>query len=143
MTGGRNGQTLGPLLQGWRKRRRLTQLELASAAGVSTRHLSFLETGRSRASRELVLHLAEHLDVPLRERNRLLLAAGFAPTYPETPIDAPEMDAVREAIDLLMELHDPFPALVMNQHFQLVAANRAFGLLTEGIAPHLLEPPVT
>jgi transcriptional regulator with XRE-family HTH domain len=139
---GGNIQTLGPLLQGWRKRRRLSQLELASVAGVSTRHLSFLETGRSRPSRELVLHLAEHLDVPLRERNRLLLAAGFAPTYPETPINAPEMDSVREAIDLLMRLHDPFPALVMNQRFHLVAANRAFAVLTEGVAPHLLEPPI-
>jgi transcriptional regulator with XRE-family HTH domain len=142
VTGGRNGQALGPLLAGWRKRRGLTQLELASTAGVSTRHLSFLETGRARASRELVLHLAEHLDVPLRERNRLLLAAGFAPTYPETPIDAPEMDTVRDAIDLLMRLHDPFPALVMNQRFELVAANRAFGFLTEGVASHLLGPPV-
>ena len=142
MTGERNGQGLGPQLQGWRRRRRLTQLELATAAGVSTRHLSFLETGRARPSRELVLHLAEHLDVPLRERNRLLLAAGFAPTYPETPIEAPEMDSVREAIDLLMRLHDPFPALVMNSRFELVAANRAFGFLTQGIAPHLREPPV-
>jgi transcriptional regulator with XRE-family HTH domain len=140
---GRNGQaSLGALLQGWRRRRRLTQLGLATAAGVSTRHLSFLETGRARASRELVLHLAEHLDVPLRERNRLLLAAGFAPTYPETPIDAPEMDSVRDAIDLLMRLHDPFPALVMNQRFELVAANRAFGFLMQGVAPDLLRPPV-
>ncbi len=142
MTGGRNGQALGTLLQGWRKRRRLTQLELATAAGVSTRHLSFLETGRARPSRELVLHLAEHLDVPLRERNRLLLAAGFAPTYPETPINAPEMDTVRDAIGLLMRLHDPFPALVTNQGFELVAANRAFAFLTHGVAPSLLVPPV-
>jgi transcriptional regulator with XRE-family HTH domain len=142
VTGGRNGQALGPLLQEWRKRRRLSQLELATEAGVSTRHLSFLETGRSRPSRELLSHLAQSLDLPLRERNRLLLAAGFAPTYPETPIGAPEMDTVREAIELLMRLHDPFPALVWNHRFQLVAANRAFAVLTEGVAPHLLESPV-
>ena len=142
MTSGRNGHGLGPLLQGWRKRRGLTQFDLAAAAGVSTRHLSFLETGRARPSRELVLHLAGHLDVPLRERNRLLLAAGFAPTFPETPIDAPEMDGVREAIDLLMELHDPFPALVTNPGFDVVAANHAYRMITEDVAPHLLEAPV-
>jgi transcriptional regulator with XRE-family HTH domain len=142
MHGRRNGEAFGGLLQSWRKRRRLSQLELASLAGVSTRHLSFLETGRSRPSRELVLHLAGNLDVPLRERNRLLLAAGFAPTYPETSIDAPEMDQVREAVDLLMGLHDPYPALVMNRRFDLVAANRSFAVITEGIEPHLLEPPV-
>lgn len=142
MTSSRNGHGLGPLLRGWRRRRGLTQLDLATAAGVSTRHLSFLETGRARPSRELVLHLADHLDVPLRERNRLLLAAGFAPTFPETPIDAPEMDGVRDAIGLLMELHDPFPALVTNQRFDVVAANRAYRVITEDVAAHLLEPPV-
>jgi transcriptional regulator with XRE-family HTH domain len=142
VTGEPDGRALGSLLQSWRKRRRLTQLELATTAGVSTRHLSFLETGRARASRELILHLAEHLDVPLRDRNRLLLAAGFAPNYPETPIDAPEMDTVRDAIALLMRLHDPFPALVTNQGFEVVAVNRAFAFLTHEVGPALLTKPV-
>jgi transcriptional regulator with XRE-family HTH domain len=137
-----HGESLGSLLQTWRKRRRLSQLELASVAGVSTRHLSFLETGRSRASRELVQHLAEHLDIPLRERNRLLLAGGFAPTYTETPIDAPEMTVVREALDLLMASHEPYPAVVLNSRFEMVTANQAIGILIEGVAPHLLAPPV-
>jgi transcriptional regulator with XRE-family HTH domain len=137
-----HGESLGSLLQTWRKRRRLSQLELASVAGVSTRHLSFLETGRSRASRELVHHLAEHLDIPLRERNRLLLAGGFAPTYTETPIDAPEMTVVREALDLLMASHEPYPAIVLNRRFELVTGNQAIGILIEGVAAHLLQPPI-
>src|ERR1700761_6027450 len=92
----------GPLLQEWRRRRRLSQLQLASDSGVSTRHLSFVETGRARPSRELILHLAEHLDVPLRERNRMLLAAGFAPAYSEEPLDAPEMAAVLASLELVL-----------------------------------------
>jgi transcriptional regulator with XRE-family HTH domain len=132
----------GPLLQDWRRRRRLSQLALASGAGVSTRHLSFVETGRARASREMVLHLAEHLDVPLRERNRLLLAAGFAPTFQETRLDAPAMATVQHALHQLLRAHEPFPALVMNRHFEVVAANRSIGILTEGIAEHLLTPPM-
>jgi transcriptional regulator with XRE-family HTH domain len=129
------------LLQQWRRRRRLSQLQLASDSGVSTRHLSFVETGRARPSRELLLHLAEHLDVPLRERNRMLLAAGFAPAYSEEPLDAPEMAAVLASVQLVLRGHEPFPALVMNRHFELVAANRALDVLTEGIAPELLVPP--
>jgi transcriptional regulator with XRE-family HTH domain len=130
------------LLQDWRRRRRLSQLALASSAGVSTRHLSFVETGRAQASREMVLHLAEHLDVPLRERNRLLLAAGFAPTFRETRLDAPAMQTVQHALHQLLRAHEPYPALVMNRHFELVAANRSVGILTEGIAEHLLAPPM-
>jgi hypothetical protein len=117
-------------------------LALASSAGVSTRHLSFVETGRAKASREMVLHLAEHLDVPLRERNRLLLAAGFAPSFQETRLDAPAMQTVQHALHQLLRAHEPFPALVMNRHFELVAANRSMGILTEGIAEHLLAAPM-
>jgi transcriptional regulator with XRE-family HTH domain len=132
----------GPLLQQWRRRRRLSQLQLASDSGVSTRHLSFVETGRARPSRELILHLAEHLDVPLRERNRMLLAAGFAPAYSEERLDAPQMTAVLSSLELVLRGHEPFPALVMNRRFELLAANRAVDVLTDGMAPELLVPPV-
>jgi len=133
---------VGPLLAHWRRRKRLSQLELASGSGVSTRHLSFVETGRSRPSRELVLHLAEHLEVPLRERNRLLLAAGFAPTYPETPLNAPAMGTIADALEMLLRSHEPYPALVMNRRFEMVSGNTAIAVLTEGIAPELLAPPI-
>jgi transcriptional regulator with XRE-family HTH domain len=136
-------RTVGDLLREWRQRRRVSQLDLASEAEVSTRHLSFVETGRSRPSRELVLHLAEHLDVPLRERNALLLAAGYAPIYHETPLDAAEMAPVRAALDTILAGHEPFPAVVVDRHWDLVTANRpALGLLTEDVAPELVEPPV-
>src|SRR5918998_2281189 len=103
----------GPLLRGWRRRRRLSQLELALEAGVSARHLSFVETGRARPSAEMVLHLAERLEVPLRERNRLLLAAGHAPVYPERPLDEPALTAARQAVDLILRAHAPHPALAV------------------------------
>src|SRR5438445_10237521 len=103
---------VGGLLRDWRRRRRLSQLDLAVEAEVSPRHLSFVETGRSRPSRELLLHLAEHLDVPLRERNALLLAAGYAPVYQQTSLDAPEMTPVRDALDKILTGHEPFPAVV-------------------------------
>jgi transcriptional regulator with XRE-family HTH domain len=133
---------VGTLLREWRTRRRLSQLDLASDAGVSPRHLSFVETGRSRPSREMVLHLAAHLDVPLRERNALLIAGGFAPTYHATDIDAPEMQTVRAAIERVLTGHEPYPAILVDRRWELVAANRAATLLVEGIAPELLEPPV-
>ncbi len=132
---------LGTLLRDWRQRRRLSQLDLALEAGVSARHLSFLETGRSKPSRQMVLHLAEELDVPLRERNRLLLAAGYAPAFAERTIDAPEMEPVRRALDLVLGGHEPFPALVVDRWWNLVSANRAVAPLTSGVAPALLEPP--
>ena len=133
---------VGTLLRDWRQRRRLSQLDLASRAEVSPRHVSFVETGRSRPSRELVLHLAEHLDVPLRERNTLLLAAGYAPTYHETSLDAPEMQPVRDALDKILAGHEPFPAVVVDRRWNLVSANQpALMLLTQGVAPELLEPP--
>lgn len=132
----------GQLLRAWRQRRRLTQLELSLRAEVSTRHLSFLETGRSSASRDMLLHLAEHLDVPLRERNALLVAGGYAPTYPEREMDAPAMDAVRRAIDRLLAGHDPYPAVVVDRWWNLAAANAGVALLTDGVAPELLTPPI-
>jgi transcriptional regulator with XRE-family HTH domain len=132
----------GPLLREWRRRRGLSQMALALDAGVSTRHLSFVETGRSRPSADMVLLLAEQLDVPLRERNQLLLAAGHAPVYGQHELEAPEMGPVREALDRVLAGHEPYPALVVDRHWGLVAGNRPLGLLTEGCAEHLLEPPV-
>jgi transcriptional regulator with XRE-family HTH domain len=134
--------TVGALLREWRQRRHLSQLELAGLAGVSTRHLSFIETGRSRPSREMVLHLAEQLDVPLRERNPLLLAAGHAPAYASTAFDADSMRPVREALDRVLRSHQPFPALVVNRMWELVAANDGVPPLLAGVADHLLVPPV-
>jgi transcriptional regulator with XRE-family HTH domain len=133
---------VGSLLRDWRRRRRLSQLELALEAGVSARHLSFVETGRSRPSPEMVLHLAEQLDVPLRERNQLLLAAGYAPVYGQRGLDEPEMGPVREALEQVLRGHDPYPAVVVDHHWGMVAGNAAVALLTDGVAPELLEPPV-
>jgi transcriptional regulator with XRE-family HTH domain len=133
---------LGTLLKEWRQRRRMSQLDLALEAGVSARHLSFLETGRSRPSREMVLHLSEQLEVPLRDRNHLLLAAGYSPAYVERPLDAPEMAPVREALDRILEGHEPYPAVVIDRWWNLAAANTGIALLTAEVAPHLMEPPV-
>jgi transcriptional regulator with XRE-family HTH domain len=133
---------VGGMLREWRQRRRLSQFELALESGVSSRHLSFVETGRSRPSAEMVIRLAEQLDVPLRDRNQLLLAAGYAPAYAEHDLDAPELGPVRDAIDQVLRAHEPYPALVIDRHWGLVAANRPVGALIEGAAPELLEPPV-
>ena len=113
---------VGPLLRDWRRRRRLSQLDLALDAGVSARHVSFLETGRAKPSREMLLHLAEELEVPLRDRNRLLLAAGFAPVYEERPLDDPDMRHVHEAVQLVLDGHDPYPAVAVDSGWALVAA---------------------
>lgn len=134
--------SVGELLRGWRLRRRLSQLDLSNEAGVSARHLSFVETGRSRPSREMVLHLAERLDVPLRERNELLLAAGFAPAYARRGLQDAEMSAVRRALDLVLAAYEPFPAVVVDRGWDLVAGNAGVALLTEGVDPALQEPPV-
>jgi transcriptional regulator with XRE-family HTH domain len=131
----------GDLLKQWRERRRLSQLELSVQAEVSTRHLSFVETGRSAPSRDMVLMLAEHLEVPLRERNRLLLAAGYAPVFGETPLDAPELAAVRDAVRQLLAAHEPYPAVVVDRGWNLVDANASLSLLTDLVAPELLAPP--
>jgi len=133
---------VGPLLRDWRQRRRLSQLDLAVGAGVSARHVSFVETGRARPSAEMVMQLAEHLDVPLRDRNALLLAAGYAPAFAQRDLDDPEMGPVRDVLDRLLRGHEPYPAIVVDRHWGLVAANRAVAVLTDGAAPYLLEPPV-
>jgi len=132
---------VGTLLRDWRLRRRLSQLDLAGEADISTRHLSFVETGRAAPSREMVLRLANRLDVPLRERNRLLVAAGYAPMYGERGLDEPSMAAARQAIDLVLRGHEPYPALAVD-HRTLVSYNRAVPLLMAGAAPALLQPPV-
>ncbi|MFI9363515.1 helix-turn-helix domain-containing protein [Kitasatospora sp. NPDC053057] len=139
--GSPTGTGVGPLLRGWRERRQLSQQHLALRADCSARHLSFVENGRSHPSRELVLRLAEQLDIPVRERNTLLLAAGYAPHFPETPLDDPSMDALRGGIERLLAAHDPYPALVVDGDFRVLAANRALALLLDGVAPHLLRPP--
>lgn len=133
---------IGELLRAWRERRRLSQLTLALEADVSARHVSFLETGKSRPSREMLLRLMEQLDVPLRERNVMLLAAGFAPLYPERPLDDPALTAARGAVDRVLAGHEPFPALAVDRAWNLVAANRAVGLLTAGVPLEMLRPPV-
>src|ERR1700761_4792950 len=117
------GAAIGELLRSWRRRRSLSQLELALEADVSSRHVSFLETGRSRPSRDMVLHLAEHLEVPLRDRNGLLLAAGYAPVYAERELQTPEMQPVRQALERFLRAHEPFPAVVVDRHYNLVSAN--------------------
>ncbi len=133
---------LGTLLRDWRRRRRLSQLDLALEAGVSARHLSFLETGRSKPSREMVLHLSEQLEVPLRDRNHLLLAAGFAPAFEERAIDAPEMAPVREALERVLAGHEPYPAVVVDRWWNLAAANRSIAMFTDTVPEHLMTPPV-
>jgi transcriptional regulator with XRE-family HTH domain len=133
---------VGKLLRGWRERRRLSQLDLALRTGVSARHLSFIETGRSRPTSEMIIRLAQQLDVPLRERNVLLLSGGYAPAYPDNGLAGPPMSAVHDAIEHVLRAHEPFPALVIDAHWDLVAANDAVPMLTHGAAPALLEPPV-
>jgi transcriptional regulator with XRE-family HTH domain len=132
---------VGPLLRAWRERRRISQLELALRADSSARHISFIETGRSRPSEEMVLRLAEHLDVPVRERNALLLAAGYAPRYPETPLDDPALDALRDGMERLIQGYEPYPALVVDAGYTVVAANRGIMMLLDGVPRTLLSPP--
>ena len=139
---GKMTRPIGDLLREWRERRRLSQLALALDAEVSTRHLSFLETGRARPSREMVLRLAERLEVPLRERNAMLLAAGFAPAYPEHDLDDPALGVARAAVDRVLAGHEPFPALAVDRYWTLVAANRVVPALLTGVASELLQPPI-
>ncbi|MEV8526321.1 helix-turn-helix transcriptional regulator [Streptomyces sp. NPDC052000] len=133
---------VGPMLRGWREQRRISQLELALRADSSARHISFIETGRSRPSEDMVLRLAEHLDVPVRERNALLLAAGYAPHYAQTPLDDPSMSSLREGMDRLLQAYEPYPALMVDATYTVLAANRGIEMLLEGVAGHLLTPPV-
>ncbi|MEU3861138.1 helix-turn-helix transcriptional regulator [Streptomyces sp. NPDC028722] len=134
------GKGVGPLLRAWRERRRISQLELALRADSSARHISFIETGRSRPSDEMVLRLAEQLDVPVRERNSLLLAAGYAPRYPETPLDDPALDALRDGMERLIRGYEPYPALVVDAAYTVVAANRGIAMLLEGVPEELMAP---
>jgi transcriptional regulator with XRE-family HTH domain len=130
---------IGDLVKEWRAQRRRSQMDLAHEVGVSPRHLSFVETGRSAPSRGLVLRLAEHLEIPLRGRNELLLAAGFAPEYSQSGLDAPALSMVRVAIRQLLTGHNPYPALVVDRHWNLVEANAAADVLTEDVPDGLAE----
>lgn len=135
--------TVGHLIRDWRQLRRLSQLDLALEAEISQKHLSFIESGRSAPSRDMVLHLAENLGVPLRERNALLLAAGYAPVYLERSLEDPGLQAARSAIDLLLKGHEPYPALAVDRHWTLLAANAAVAPLLAGVTEaELLRPPV-
>jgi transcriptional regulator with XRE-family HTH domain len=131
----------GDLLRQWRQRRRLSQLDLAIAADVSSRHLSFVETGRSRPTSDMILRLAEHLEVPLRDRNTLLLAGGYAPAYPEHGLAEPELRAVQAALSRVLKGHEPYPAVVVNRWWELVEANAGIALFTRHVKPELLAPP--
>lgn len=133
---------IGDHLREWRQRRHLSQLDLAGDAEISARHLSFVETGRAAPSREMVLRLAEQLDVPLRERNVLLVAAGYAPAFPQRALDDPALIAARQAVDLVLKAHEPNPALAIDRHWNLIAANRLVAPLLAGIPERLLAPPL-
>ena len=134
--------SVGDLVRSWREQRHLSQLALASEADISQKHLSFIESGRSAPSREMVLLLAEHLDVPLRERNVLLMSAGFAPVFRDRPLDDPALVRARAAIDVILKAQEPYPALCVDRHWTLIAANGAVGPLLAGSDPDLLKPPV-
>jgi transcriptional regulator with XRE-family HTH domain len=133
---------VGDLLRDWRRQRRLSQLELSLRADISARHLSFVETGRSRPSSAMVLRLSDELEVPLRMRNQLLLSAGYAPVYPESTLDSPEMASVRAAVRQVLTGHEPYPAVVVDRAWNIVDLNRSSGVLTENVAPDLLVPPL-
>jgi transcriptional regulator with XRE-family HTH domain len=135
-------RTFGEELRTWRQRRHLSQLELATEVDISTRHLSFMETGRSQASRSMVLRLAQQLEVPLRERNDLLVAAGFAPLYAARPFSDPSLSAVRDAVDLILRGHEPYPALLVDRHWTLVSANKAAQGFMVNVNPELMKPPI-
>ena len=137
-----NLQTVGSLLKAWRERRRKSQLELALDAEISTRHLSFVETGRAKPSREMTLLLAENLEIPLRERNKILITGGYAPQFSERSFDDVSLESARRAIELILTGHEPFPALAIDRHWNMVAANKTVSLMTEGVDAELLAPPV-
>src|SRR5262245_59456203 len=135
-------QPVGNLLRDWRKRRHLSQLDLACDADISARHLSFLETGRSQPSREMLLHLAGQLEIPLRERNMLLVAAGYAPVFQERSLEDPALQAARKIVELVLAGHEPYPAIAIDRHWTLIAANRTVPALLAGVDASLLNPPV-
>ncbi|MFD7294058.1 helix-turn-helix domain-containing protein [Streptomyces sp. NPDC059897] len=138
----KNPSEVGTLLRGWRERRRVSQLELALRAESSARHISFVETGRSRPSEDFLLRLAEHLDVPMRERNALLLAAGYAPRFKETPLDDPSLGVLREGLDTLLRGYEPYPAFIVDATFNVIAANGGIALLMSSAPAHLLTEPL-
>jgi transcriptional regulator with XRE-family HTH domain len=135
-------QPVGVMLREWRQRRRMTQMDLALEAEVSPRHLSFVETGRSQPSREMLMHLCEELEVPLRERNALLVSAGFAPLYRERLLQDAALEAARKAVEVVLEAQKPFPAFALDRHWNMVASNGALPQLYEGVSPELLTAPV-
>ncbi|MES2509296.1 MAG: helix-turn-helix transcriptional regulator [Pseudomonadota bacterium] len=141
-TGRSTPQAFGDHLRHWRQHRHLSQLDLAQEADISTRHLSFVETGRSVPSREMVMRLTERLNIPLRERNALLIAAGYAPMYRERPLADPALDAARQAVELLLKSHEPYPALAIDRHWNLIAANRMVAPLMAGADASLLQAPM-
>jgi len=134
--------SVGGLVRAWRAQRQLSQLALATEAEISQKHLSFIESGRSAPSREMVLHLADHLDVPLRERNAMLLAAGYAPIYRERALDDPALGRARAAVERVLQAHEPYPALTIDRHWTMISANAAVAPLVAGVDPQLLKPPV-
>jgi transcriptional regulator with XRE-family HTH domain len=140
--GSGDDSTVGPMLRSWRERAGMSQLDLALRADSSSRHISFIETGRSVPSRGMVLRLAEHLDVPVRERNALLVSAGYAPHYPETPLDAPALKSLCADLERMVSAYEPYPALAVDGTYQVLAANRGITMLLDGVAPWLLEPPL-
>lgn len=135
---------VGPLLRDWRLRRRLSQLEVALDAQISARHLSFVETGRSKPGRNLLIRVLDVLDVPARAQNQVLMAAGHAPAYPERSLEHPDLAPVRQALDLILKRHEPYPAIVVDRYWDLLAANAAVERMTRGVDvnPELLKPPV-
>jgi transcriptional regulator with XRE-family HTH domain len=133
---------VGEHLRDWRTRRRMSQMDLALEAEISTRHLSFVETGRAQPSREMLLHLSDQLEIPLRERNVILVAAGFAPVFPERSLEDPQLAAARRAVDVILKAHEPYPALVVDLRWNLVAANAAIEPLLVGVDPELLSAPI-
>ncbi|GAA2303323.1 helix-turn-helix transcriptional regulator [Streptomyces kunmingensis] len=135
----KDSSEVGRLLRGWREQRRVSQLELALRADSSARHISFVETGRSRPSEELILKLAEHLDVPMRERNSLLLAAGYAPRFTQTPLDDPSMGALRDGLERLLRGYEPYPALIVDATYNVVATNRGLAALMAPLPEELLR----
>jgi transcriptional regulator with XRE-family HTH domain len=142
MISSHSSRPVGDLLRQWRQKRRLSQMDLAGIANISTRHLSFVETGRSQASRDMILLLAEQLEISLRERNTLLVAAGYAPVFPERAFADPALEAARKAVDMVLAGHEPYPALAIDRHWNLVASNKTVPLLLAGADESLLKPPV-
>ncbi len=142
MISSHSNRPVGDLLREWRQKRRLSQMDLAGSANISTRHLSFVETGRSQASRDMILLLAEQLEMSLRERNTLLVAAGYAPVFLERAFADPALEAARKAVDMVLAGHEPYPALAIDRHWNLVASNKTVPLLLAGADESLLKPPV-